>query len=242
MTSDRIPVLCLPHAGAGSSFFFPWRRLDPPGVTLVPLQLPGREERVEEELLTDVHAAVRALLPEAVAAVGDSRRVALFGHSLGAALAYELARALQEQTELVVDHLVVSGSPGPWSGRTEQAAALDDEEFLARIEEFAGYRHSAFDFPELRDMLLPILRADVAMHESYRPTTDAPTTTPITCVRGEGDLLVSRRDAELWRSATRGPFTYTELPGGHMYLAESATDLVDLIAGTVSAATAGGAR
>ncbi|MGI5261098.1 thioesterase II family protein [Streptomyces angustmyceticus] len=235
MTSDPVPLLCLPHAGAGAAFFHKWQRSAPAGLRLEPLQLPGREERTDEEPHRDVARAVHALLPEALDAARGHSRVAVFGHSLGAVLAFELARALEERTELPVAHVFVSGSPAPARGRAPQAAALDDDEFLARVEELAGYRHPAFESAEFRELMLPTLRADVTMHESYRPPSDEPVEAPVTCLRGADDVLVTEWDAREWHTSTTGPFTYTELPGGHMYLTDAAPRLLGLVAAALGA-------
>lgn len=230
MTLDPVPLLCLPFAGAGASVFLKWRPLTPLGVRLAPLQLPGREERTDEAPLRGVAEAVAALLPEAVAAATGHRRVAVLGHSMGAVLAFELARALEERTEIPVAGVYVSGSPGPYHGRAENAADLDDEAFLAAVERLAGYRHPAFDVPEFRELLLPLLRADVALHETYRPLSDAPVEAPLTCLRGDQDALVTADDAAQWSKVTTGPYSYRELPGGHMYLLDSPGELLRLIA------------
>ncbi|MCP9956152.1 MULTISPECIES: thioesterase II family protein [Streptomyces] len=230
MTPDPVPLLCLPYAGAGASLFHAWQPQVPPGIRLAPLQLPGREERTDEEPFRDAASAVRALLPEAVAAAAGHRRVAVLGHSMGAVLAFELVRALEERTEIPVAHLYVSGSPGPCHGRAESTADLDDEAFLAAVERLAGYRHAAFDVPELRELLLPLLRADVALHETYRPLADAPVEAPLTCLRGDLDSLVTAEDAAQWSRATTGPFTYREPSGGHMYLLDSPGELLRLVA------------
>ncbi|MGW2047291.1 thioesterase II family protein [Streptomyces sp. NPDC001858] len=229
MTYDPIPLLCLPHAGAGSSFFWPWRRTAPDALRLVPLQLAGREDRVEEEPWTDVYEAVDGLLADALSAIHHAPAVAIFGHSLGAVLAYELARALSQRCGIQVAELFVSGSPAPSAGRTRRATGIGDDEFLARIEEFAGTRHPALDIPELRELVLPALRADVAMHENYRPRSTTPLAAPITCLRGDSDDLVAQADALAWHAVAGGGFRYRELPGGHMYLTDSATQVVDLV-------------
>jgi surfactin synthase thioesterase subunit len=226
------PVLCLPYAGAGSGFFRKWRELAPPAIDLLPVQLPGREERTDEPPHRDVGTAVNAVLRDAVAGL---RTVAVFGHSLGAVLAFELARAIEERTEVVVSHVFVSGSPAPALGRPTRSDHLDDDEFLARVEELAGYRHPAFDVAEFRELLLPTLRADVAMHESYVPVAPTPIDAPITCLRGARDTLVSREDAMAWRSATSGGFAYTEVPGGHMYLTDAAERVMAVMATTLLA-------
>jgi surfactin synthase thioesterase subunit len=125
--------------------------------------------------------------------------------------------------------LFVSGSPGPWSGRESRATGLDDEEFLARVRDFSGYTHPALEDPEMRSLLLPMIRADVEMHENYRPATDKPLSIPITALRGRGDELVDRSQIAQWERATSAGFATVELDGGHMYLAGDPTALLRLI-------------
>jgi surfactin synthase thioesterase subunit len=227
-----VKLICLPFAGAGASFFWPWRNLAPEELTIHPLQLPGRERRIDEEPFTDLHAAADALLPEVVAELGDDMPVALFGHSLGAVLAYEVTRRLVASGQPVAG-LFVSGSPGPWWPREHQATGLDDGRFLAQVELFAGYRHPAFDDPEMRELLLPTLRADVEMHESYRPRSDTPMPVDVIAVRGSRDELVSAVELDGWAAVTTTAFRRAEVPGGHMYLIESAGAVLDLIADSI---------
>jgi surfactin synthase thioesterase subunit len=227
-------LLCLPHAGAGASFFLPWNDLAGPGLSVQPVQLPGREELIDEEPYRDVASAIRGIdaelppLPE---------RVALFGHSFGAVLAFELARTLEARGDITVEHVFVSGSPGPSATRVPRASGLDDDEFLDRVQEFAGYRHPAFDIPELREVILPTLRADVLAHEEYRPPSPAPIRAPITCLRGSDDHLVSADDAAAWHASTSSGFELVTFPGGHMYLLEQA----DVVCKTIADRMAAGA-
>ncbi|WP_320775611.1 thioesterase II family protein [Streptomyces sp. CRN 30] len=221
MSPDPVSLVCLPFAGGGAGFFRAWRTAPSPAVEVVALQLPGREEQFHLDPFTDAADAVRALVPRAAGAARSGGRIALFGHSLGAVLAYEVAGRLEEEGHSGLCHLFVSGSPPPWVARRERITGLGDDAFLRRVEGFAGYRHEAFDDPELRELLLPQLRADVAMHEGYRPSREVPLTVPVTSLRGDRDTLVGREEARAWRAATTGPFGYTELPGGHMYLADS---------------------
>jgi surfactin synthase thioesterase subunit len=222
-------LFCLPYAGAGASMFQTWPALAPDGLRLRPVQLPGREERLDEQPHTNIHAAIRALVPELVYSLDPPVTVALFGHSLGAVLAYELARAMSNRQGVTVAHLFVSGSPGPRLGRSERASGLSDDEFLDRVLEFAGYRHPAFDIPELRELILPTLRADVELHEGYTPLSNAPLNTPITCFRGRDDRLVSRADAFGWRDCTTIAFDLVEPPGGHMFLVDDPSFMLSVI-------------
>jgi surfactin synthase thioesterase subunit len=228
-TTQPVPVLCLPHAGAGAAFFRSWLASTPQPVALRPIQLPGREELIDEDPYTDIGSALIGLLPGVLEVLSRPAAVALFGHSLGAVLAYEVARHLQCQPGIRVQRLFVSGSPAPHLGRSRRATGLDDTEFLDRVLEFAEYRHPAFDIPELRELILPTLRADVRMHEDYRPLPGAALTAPITCFRGIDDELVSAAEADAWREATAGDFELIELPGGHMFVSDDCGPLLRVV-------------
>lgn len=230
----RTVVFCVPFAGAGASFFRPWLPLAGETIDLTAVQLPGREDRYAEEPCRDVTQAVDGLLPDVLDRAATASRVALFGHSLGAVLAYELAHRLVASGEVTVAALVVSGSPGPWTQRASRASGLPDAEFLSRVQEFAGYRHEAFSDPEMCELLLPSLRADVEMHENYLPSTDVPLDAPITAVRGACDELVTAEEVAQWDKATSREFHLVEIAGGHMYLTEAPRDAVRVIKTAIS--------
>lgn len=221
MSSTPFPLVCLPFAGSGAGFYRAWKETSEHGITVLPVQLPGREELFLDEPFTDVVEAAASLTPLVAGLTAEAPRFGLFGHSLGAVLSYEIARELNRLGHPGLAHLYVSGSPGPWAGRDDRATGLDDEEFLDRVQEFAGYRHAALEDPDLRELLLPSLRADVAMHENYKPSSNEPLAVPVTSLRGEDDALVTREHAQEWRGVTGEEFTYVELPGGHMYLADA---------------------
>lgn len=232
MTRPPVALVCLPFAGAGASFFRPWAAYAPAGLRVLPVQLPGRERLVDEPPYTDVRAAVAGVLPglRAELAAAGLSRVIPFGHSLGALLAYELARALLEDPGTEVVRLVVSGSPEPAAGRAERASGLPDGEFLARVEAFAGYSSEVLADPEARELILPVLRADVLMHEDYRPDGASSLPVPVTSVRGADDALVGPDDAAGWAKVTGRDFDLLELPGGHMYLIDAVPALLSAIA------------
>lgn len=233
MTNQPFTLVCLPFAGSGASFYRAWPPIPFGGqARVLAVQFPGREELFGEEPFDDVRSAGAALVPDVLDEADPDAPLILFGHSLGAVVAYEMARAIERSHSGRLSHLYVSGSPGPRGGRTERATGLDDEEFLARVHGFAGYRHEAFDVPELREILLPVLRADVAMHENYRPADGEPLAAPITALRGADDLLVSARQSREWAAWTRGAFAYRELPGSHMYLTESPDPLLRVLSST----------
>lgn len=215
---NHVTLVCLPFAGAGASVFSPWRRrrkdLDVRG-----LQLPGRENLIEDELCTDVASATDALLRELSGMVGGGDLV-LFGHSLGAILAFELARRIEAEGYYGLRRLLVSGSADPWSVRVDRATGLSDDEFIGQVQALAGYEHPALGDPELRELILPTLRADVEMHEAYRAEPDARINAPITAILGDADTLVSAPQASRWQDATDAEFELATTSGGHMYLTE----------------------
>jgi len=213
-------LICLPFGGAGASFFQSWQALAPEGLGILPIRLPGREERFEEPPLTDVARAVDEAYLQVTEELRGGERIVLFGHSLGAVLSYELAHHLAHETDIA--GLVVSGSPDPWNGRPSRATGLPDDEFVAQVERFTGYAHPAMADPEVRELVLPVLRADIEMHENYRPASDAPLSIPVLAVRGRDDGLVSASETEGWSRATTGPFATVEFDGGHMYLIDAA--------------------
>ncbi|PWI09287.1 thioesterase [Streptomyces sp. NWU339] len=225
---DGTTLLCVPFAGAGPSFFHPWRELSAGRWRVTAVELPGRERRLLETPYRNVVEAAKNEIDDIVADLGEGARTVLFGHSLGAVLAYELVHLLSTRG-VHVERLVVSGSPGPWTQRERRAAGLHGDEFLARVEEFAGFRHEALDHPEMRELILPTLQADCEMHEAYVPSTDDPVSVPITSLRGDSDGLVSAEEAQQWRDATTSGFSYTEFPGDHMYLVDLGREVLDVI-------------
>ncbi len=221
-------LLCVPFAGAGASYFHPWRALCAGRWRVLSVELPGKERRILETPYRNVVEAAKGSVDEIVDALGAGARTALFGHSLGAVLAYELVHLLSTR-DIQVEGLFVSGSPGPWTQRERRATGLPDDEFLLKVEEFAGFRHEALDHPEMRELILPALRGDCEMHENYIPSTDEPVSVPISSMRGDHDGLVTADEARQWRDATTGPFRYTEFVGDHMYLVDRAEEVLDLI-------------
>jgi surfactin synthase thioesterase subunit len=228
-------LVCLGFAGAGASVFHQWREIAPDGLRIVAPQLPGREWRFDEDPPTDISAAVEAVLPEIIEEV-TGRRVALFGQCFGAILAFELARRLSDVDDVALVHLFPSGSLSPWTRRPPWAAGLDDDELVRRVQEDIGYDHQALAEPELRELILPALRADMESHEKYVAEPDARLAIPVTALRGRTDPVASTGEVSEWARATTGPFALVEFAGAHMYFTDEAAELLALVEKTVAPA------
>ncbi|WP_215396288.1 thioesterase II family protein [Rheinheimera oceanensis] len=225
---NRLTLVVMPFAGSGASVFNEWNQLNN-NIDVVAIQLPGREKRFIETPYTDVKTAVDLELQQVLDAIDPNQPIAIFGHSLGAVLAYEMVHLLVKQPGLDVRSLYVSGSPGPRTQRTKRATGLNDDDFVKCVEEFAGYSHVALKDPNMRELLLPLLRADVEMHENYKPSRDIKLNIPIYTLRGDQDTLVSAEMADQWKDATTAPKHCIEFSGGHMYLVEQAAEMLQEI-------------
>ncbi len=228
--SATVPLLCFPFGGSGAGFFRGWPAA--PGIELLPVQLAGREERFHEDAHGAMADLLADLLPTVRRLVAGRERVALFGHCLGAVIAYEVARALRAGGS-AVSHLFVSGALAPGRQQRRLASGLPDAAFVVRIRE-NGYDHPALDDPELLEIVLPTLRADVALLESYRPGPAVPVDLPITAIRGAGDAHVGAQDAAEWAAFTSAAFALHDVPGDHMYLARSPADALRLVGRTLA--------
>jgi surfactin synthase thioesterase subunit len=237
---STVPVICLPHTGAGASFFHPWQQQLAGQADIIAPDLAGHEKRFGDEPHRTTAEAVADLLPRVLAALGERDDVVVFGHCLGATVAFELAEGLIARG-VRIRHLILSGAPGPTVPRQRRTTGLPDEEFLARLEELASYSHPALADPEMAALLLPVLRADQEMYETYQRASVEPLDVPVTVLRGSADQLVSAADTEQWQQATTQPVRYRELAGGHMYLADDAGTVLDLIAEVARTPAAGSA-
>jgi surfactin synthase thioesterase subunit len=211
-------MMCVPYAGAGAGVYRGWQRASSALLDVIPVQLPGREE----EFTAPFHRTVREAAEDVagrVARGSGGHPFVLFGHSLGAVLAYEATRSLWSTGGPLPRHLVVSGSVSPRRRRTRRLSE-DPEQAVTQLSDLTG-QVEAFADPELRGLLLPALRADIGMLDGYHPQPGRPLPIPLTAIRGADDASVPVTDWQDWAAYTSAAFRTVELPGGHMYLTES---------------------
>ncbi|MFI0372413.1 thioesterase II family protein [Actinomadura sp. 1N219] len=216
-------LFCLPHAGGSAVFYRPWAKEINPAVEVHAVQYPGRADRMADALVPDAHQLAR-LVAGAMAPLAD-RPVALFGHSMGAVLAYEVARLLQERGSAPV-HLFASGARPPHDRGGDRVSDRDDDGVVEEMLKLGGTDAEALREPELRELVLPYVRNDFALIENYAHRDGVRLAVPVTAIVGDADPHVTEEQAAGWSDVTDGRFALTVLPGDHFYLLERQRDVI----------------
>jgi selenocysteine lyase/cysteine desulfurase/surfactin synthase thioesterase subunit len=227
--ATRIRLYCLPFAGGGASAYRRWGTLFGPEVEVCAIQLPGHEDRVGEAPVDSVAGVVDALVP----ALRPELDVpyAFFGHSMGALLAFELARRLVAETGTAPRHLFASATRAPhFPQEARQRHHLTDAEFIDSLRDTDEMLAAVLADPELTELFLPILRADFSLCELYGYRPGPPLPCPISAFGGQADPLVDRGHLEGWRQHTTAGFALRTFPGGHFFIREHEHQLAGLIA------------
>lgn len=235
----ELRLVCVPAAGAGPSAYRPWARHVGPSVEIWCAELPGRERRFNEPAATSM-AEIAELLADAIA-TRLRPPVALFGHSMGALVASETARRLEQADPPV--HLFVSGARAPHMPLPGAPHALDDDELREWLRRLDGAPQEVLADPQLLPLLLPLLRADLRVCDDYLGTPGlAPLSCPITALAGRDDPLATPRHVAAWSSYTTGEFDLAVFPGGHFYLQEREAEVTRLIQERLRQPAGSGAR
>jgi medium-chain acyl-[acyl-carrier-protein] hydrolase len=214
-----IRLFCFPHAGGSPSFFRNWWKRLPREIDVCAIQLPGHGSRVRETPYHDFPALLnrlaKELRPEA------DRPFALFGHSLGALIAFELARLFQNSGPLIPAHLFVSGQNAPQFFEVhEELSQRDDASLIDGLRQLNCTPDQVLDNRELMDLMLPVIRADLALYENYRYQPAKRLECPLTVLGGLQDPRTNPSGLQGWKEQTRGQFRIRQFPGDHFFIGQ----------------------
>ncbi|OEC33743.1 Surfactin synthase thioesterase subunit [Pseudomonas cuatrocienegasensis] len=227
-------LYCFPYAGAGHTVFHPWRALLSANIELALIKLPGRGARFGEPPAHSIVELAECLATDIAKASAEAERFALFGHSMGALLAFETARRLQ-QMGLSPTRLLVSGRTAPMAhGWRERLAELPDAAFLEVIRSMNGVPQALIDNAEWLELFLPIIRADFALCENYRYSPHQRLDCPIEVLAGRDDASVPLSLLDGWAEETRAGCHTQLFAGGHFFVFEQQAELLALFERSLS--------
>lgn len=224
----KLRLFCFPYAGGGTLIFRDWARNLLDTVELCPVQLPGRDRRAREEPITNISSLVQAM------AGGLSSWLdlpfAFFGHSMGALIGFELAHYLREKYGREPVHLFVSARPAPQiPDPDEPTYNLSEAEFIDELRRLNGTPREVIDNKELMTLMVPLIRADFELCQTYAYLPKPPLNCLITAMGGLRDKSVTRQHLEAWQVHTTSSFSLRMFPGDHFFLHSYEATLLQII-------------
>ena len=214
-------LLCFPFAGGGASVFRTWPAALPADIELLAVELPGRETRFRERPFQRL-APLIATLTDAVAPHLQAP-FAIYGHSLGALIGFSFARELRRRSLAGPMHLFVSGRRAPQLPERSPMHQLPEPQFLDQLRRLGGIPDALFQQPDIMEVFLPILRADITVAETEPPSPEPPLACPITALGGLTDDKARIEELDAWQAQTSAAFEREIFPGGHFFLQSART-------------------
>ena len=224
----KLRLFCLPFAGGNANAFRDWVNYLPDSVELNTVEIPGRGHRLAEPLMKELHPLVEAI----AAGIRPylDRPFVLFGHSMGALLGFELTHLLKEKYNRAPVHLFLSGRGAPDTiDREEPIHRLPEAAFIEKIKKYNGTPKDVLEHEELMQIMIPILRSDFQVCETYVYKPKSKLDLPLTVFGGLKDSSSPQPDLQAWEKFTSGPFALRMFPGDHFYLLQSKADLVHAV-------------
>jgi pyochelin biosynthetic protein PchC len=230
-----VRLFCFPHAGGSASYYFPFSQALGPDIETWAVQYPGRQDRRHEPLIDNIPELADRVY-EALGDEGD-RPFAFFGHSMGAVVAFEVARRLEQRARTAPVRLFVSGRRAPSRRRRGEVHLRDDSGLIAELRRVGGTDHRFLGDTELLAAILPVTRNDYRAIETYEWAPGSPLGCPVTALVGDSDPQTTADEASAWAEHSTGGFDLRILPGGHFYLDAGRAQVVDAISGALTGAS-----
>ena len=226
-------LFCFPHAGSGAAIFHNWLEKFPPEIEICPIQLPGRENRLQEPPFTRLKPLIQTLIPLLEPYL--ELPFGFFGHSMGALISFELARELRRRNLLVPSYLFVSSCRAPQVPDFDLPThKLPETKFLKALSSYKGIPEKILQDSELMQMYLPTLRADFEILETYFYTREIPLESDIYVFGGLEDAKVSRQQLADWQKQTQTNFSLQMFVGDHFFWREVEDEIINTITGTLN--------
>ncbi|MGW2375776.1 MULTISPECIES: thioesterase II family protein [Kitasatospora] len=228
--SDFAParIVIFPHAGGSASYYLDHAKALAPYADVLAVQYPGRQNRYSEPTIDSVPELAEQVYQELRRGWVD-RPIVFFGHSMGASVAFEVARRFTRDGLAGPERLFVSAGRAPSLPRDTEVHKMSDDGLLEATIRLGGTDERVLDQPALRELIIPALRADYTAIETYLAAPDAVVPQPITGLVGDTDANATVEQVAQWERHTSGGFSLRVFPGGHFYLAEQVDAVVRLL-------------
>lgn len=226
----KIKLLCLPYAGSSAMFFWEWKRELGVDITLVPLELAGRGRRIKEKRYEQFQAMLEDVYDSAKPHI-EQGEYAIFGHSMGATLAFELVRKIEMLGKSLPSRVILSGASAPSVRREREIySELDDDGFIQKITELGGMREEILANKELMSFVLPIIRADFKVLESYKYLeSNRKLPCKASVFYGVDDDQTTDEDILPWQTLFEQKVEFHEFEGNHFFINEKKLDVISKI-------------
>ncbi len=225
----RIRLFCFPYAGGGASIFRTWLEHLSQNIEVCPVQLPGREDRLVERPFSDIPSLLEALVPALLPYL--DMPYAFFGHSMGSLISFELARRLRQMGywDMLV-HLFVSGYSAPQIPDPDPPTChMPESEFIEELRRLKGTAEDLLQNAEFMQLIIPLLRADFSLCDTYKYIYEEPLSIPISAFGGLQDPKTSFDVVSAWRMQTTGRFQLRFLEGDHFFLQKQQAALLQAL-------------
>lgn len=232
LPNARFRLFCFPYAGAGASVFRTWHTYFPDDIEVYAIQLPGRESAIKQIPFTCLNNLSETLCQVLLPFL--DLPFFFFGHSMGALVSFETARQLRRQNLPMPEHLLVGGRYAPQHKTLASPIhQLPDDEFIKAIQRYDCLNKEILDNPGIREVFLPILRADFCLLENYQYRAEAPLLCPISAFGGTYDQTTTRENLQAWDVQTRSKMTLHMFPGNHFFIQTLQKDFLQAVVGDI---------
>jgi medium-chain acyl-[acyl-carrier-protein] hydrolase len=226
--TPQIRLFCFPYGGGNAHVYRDWQQYLAPEIDVCLVHLPGRARRMGERLRTRLAPLVEELADAIGGALTD--RFAFYGHSMGALIAFELARTLRRRNQVMPVQLFLSACRAPTAVRAVPSTFdLSVPEFIAKIQRLRGTPKEFFEHPELQNALLPLLRADFEITDTYDYVPEMPLACPISIYGGDRDELATLEQLAPWKRETSAGYKCKVFAGDHFFLQSHKADFLGVL-------------